>query len=59
MRYEDLTLLQRIGLKGFIENEKELAPLKAIWILWGFKKAVEYFLNEDISALTIQQPCQP
>lgn len=51
MKYQDLTLIQRIGLKGFIETDPALASIKAIWVLWGFKKAVEYFLNEDIGAL--------
>lgn len=53
MKYEDLTLMQKIGLKGFIDTLPELAPIKAVWILWGFKKAVEYFWDHDIHSLTI------
>lgn len=51
MKYEDLTLNQRIALKGFIETKPELQSYKLVWILWNFKMAVEYFLNDDINAL--------
>jgi hypothetical protein len=51
MTYEQLTIHQRIGLKGLIQTEERLSPLRLVWMLWGFKKAVEYFFNEDINEL--------
>jgi hypothetical protein len=51
MKYEDLTIEQRIALKGHIWNDPELKQIKLVWLLWNFKKAVEYFLNEDLNAL--------
>ena len=51
MKYEDLTIHQRIGLKGFIESDPNLVIYKAIWLLWNFKIAVEYFLNEDLNEI--------
>jgi hypothetical protein len=51
MTYEQLTIHQRIGLKGFIQTEESLSSLRLVWMLWGFKKAVEYFLNEDLNEL--------
>lgn len=54
MKYTDLSLNERIALKGFISRDPDLAPYKLIWILWDFKTAVEYFLNEDLNALRIK-----
>lgn len=51
MKYSDLTINQRISLKGYFESDKTLLPYKAIWMLWNFKIAVEYFLNGDINSL--------
>lgn len=62
MKYEDLTLHQRISLKGLFTSEKERRAigvtesesfncLRAIMRLWNFKIAVEYFLNEDVNLL--------
>ncbi len=51
MKYEQLTLMQRIGLKGEIKTNSALQSIKLIWIFWNFKKAVEFFLNEDINEL--------
>lgn len=53
MKYTDLTLMQRIHLKGFIQNDPQLAAYKSIWLLWGYVKAIEYFLNDDINQLTV------
>jgi len=54
MKYTDLTLHQRISLKGLFETDEKLVCYRAIVILWDFVKAVEYFLNDDISILRIQ-----
>jgi hypothetical protein len=51
MTYEQLTIHQRIGLKGFIQTKERLSALRLVWMLWGFKKTVEYFLNEDLNQL--------
>lgn len=51
MRYKDLTLHQRISLKGYFRTEKGLEQYNAVMALWGFVKAVEYFCNDDLSAL--------
>lgn len=53
MTYYDLTLDQRISLKGLFETDKELTPYRAIMVLWGFVKAIEYFFNDDINALPL------
>jgi hypothetical protein len=57
MKYEQLTIMQKIGLKGAIQTWPSLAHIKLIWVFWNFKIAVEYLLNEDINALasTINQ----
>jgi hypothetical protein len=47
MTYKDLTLMQRIGLKGMIEKLPELRPFKAVWLLWNFKVAVNAFLSDE------------
>jgi len=52
MKYSELTLDQRITLKGFFQTDKELSCYWAIMIFWDFVKAVEYFLNNDINILT-------
>lgn len=51
MKYTDLTLHQRISLKGEFEINPDLVIYKTIMILWDFVKAVEFFLNDDISVL--------
>lgn len=62
MKYENLTLHQRISLKGLFTSEKERRDIglkdqepyncfKAIMVLWNFKLAIEYFLNNDVSVL--------
>lgn len=60
MDYNDLTLHQKISLKGIFTSKKErrdlglkdeevsYSYLQAIWLLWDFKKAINYFLNGDI-----------
>lgn len=53
MKYEDLTLNQRIGLKGEFMANPDCQNYRLIWIFWDFKKAVEFFLNDDFSQLTI------
>lgn len=51
MKYTDLTLDQRISLKGLFFTDKDLVNYKAIFLLWNFILAVEYFLNDDINVL--------
>jgi len=51
MKYSELTLDQRISLKGEFEINPELGCYKAVMILWGFIEAVEFFLNDDLSVL--------
>ena len=53
MKYTDLTLDQRIGLKGVFKTDPEFSQYGVIMLMWGFVKAVEYFLNDDISILKI------
>lgn len=64
MNYYNLTIHQRISLKGLFHSEKErldigiknskaLDCMKGIMLLWGFKKAIEYYLTEDIGLLNI------
>jgi len=66
MKYEDLTLHQRISLKGLFTSEKERRDigltqtepfncLKALMLLWNFKIAIEYFLNNDINAIPLNR----
>jgi hypothetical protein len=51
MKYTDLTLHQRISLKGYIETNPELRSYALVMVLWGFVKAIEYFLNDDLNSL--------
>lgn len=50
-KYGDLTLHQRISLKGEIQTNPLLVQYKAIMWMYGFVIAVEYFLNHDLSVL--------
>jgi len=67
MKYTDLTLHQRISLKGIIAEKRERTflshkvkaddryqnrdnyfdALKALWLLFNFKFAVEFFFDRD------------
>lgn len=51
MKYTDLTLHQRISLKGEFQTNPKCKNYYAIMVLWGFIKAIEYFLNDDLSIL--------
>jgi len=53
MKYTDLTIHQRISLKGLFQTNEELKNYLLVWIVWGFVKAVEYFLNDDLEELYI------
>ena len=53
MKYTDLTIHQRISLKGHFLDDPACINYKAICMFWGFIKAVEYFLNDDLSQLDI------
>ena len=52
MKYTDLTIDQRISLKGYFQTDIQCQNYKLVWMFWGFIKAVEYFLNDDINELT-------
>ena len=51
MKYEDLTIHQRISLKGIFKTDPKLTQYSVIMLLWNFKTAIEFFLNEDINLL--------
>lgn len=51
MKYTDLTLNQRISLKGEFQTNPECVQYKAIMLLWNFVIAIEFFLNDDINIL--------
>ncbi len=53
MKYADLTLDQRITLKGLFQTDKHLARFYAVMILWNFIIAIELFLNNNPSILKI------
>lgn len=63
MKYNEITLHQRISLKGIFTSAKErrdigiLNPvpyehLNVVMKLWNFKIAIEYFLTDDINLLS-------
>ncbi len=47
MTYADLTVHQKIGLKGAFTNDPTWSSYGAIMLLWNFKVAIEYFLKDD------------
>lgn len=51
MKYNELTIHQKITLKGLFITDKELENYYLVWIVWGFVKAIKYFLNDDLKAL--------
>lgn len=51
MDYFDLTLDQRISLKGEFETNVECHCYRAIMVIWNFVKAVNYFLSDDVKPL--------
>lgn len=53
MKYTDLTIDQRIGLKGEFITNPHCKNYRLVWIMWDFVTAVEFFLNDDINALRI------
>ncbi len=53
MKYTDLTLDQRISLKGEFQVNPKCINYRMVMLLWGFIEAVEYFLNDDLSILTV------
>jgi len=52
MKYEELTLDQKISLKGVFMTNPAFAHYKKVMLFWGFVKTIEYFLNDDISFLS-------
>lgn len=53
MKYSDLTIHQRVSLKGMFMTDESLGNYRMVMIMWNFKLAVEFFLNDDISILNI------
>ena len=53
MKYNELTVDQKISLKGEFEKNPKCENYKVIMIMWNFVIAIEYFLNDDISILKI------
>lgn len=65
MKYEQLTIHQKISLKGIFTSKKERRDIgvrdsdeafngiHAIMILWNFKVAIEYYLTNDINKLSV------
>ena len=51
MKYKDLTIDQRISLKGEFQTNPILVNYKAIMLFWNFIIAVDYFLSDDITPL--------
>ena len=61
LTYSNLSLHQRINLKGMIYEERErkvlshkltknnqyFDRLKALWLVFNFRASVEFFLNEE------------
>jgi hypothetical protein len=53
MLYSELTLNQKISLKGYFKTEPSLSHYYAIMMLWNFVIAVNFFLSDDdLSLLT-------
>jgi hypothetical protein len=46
MKYEDLTLNQRILIKGMIDKDNDLQPFKAAWLVYDFRIAVNLLLDK-------------
>lgn len=51
MTYENLTLNQKISLKGEFQTNPKLNNYRAIMLLCDFVTAVNFFLKEDISII--------
>lgn len=50
-KYSDLSLDQKISLKGEFQTNPALVNYKAVMLLFGFISAVDYFLDDDIDKL--------
>ena len=51
MLYQDLTLDQKISLKGFFFTDETLYSYRIAMEFFVFKNAVDYFLTDDINVL--------
>lgn len=51
MNYNDLTINQKISLKGEMINNPLLHNYKVAMKFYGFRKAIQYFLDGDINKL--------
>lgn len=51
MNYEQLTINQKISLKGYFQTDRAMYRYGLVMMAFGFKKAIEYFLNDDLNAL--------
>ena len=52
MKYEDLNIHQKIGLKGFFISDPKMKQYRLIWVVFNFKKAINYFLTGNVEELT-------
>jgi len=50
-KYTDLTLNQRISLKGEIATNPKLGEYRVVSVMWGWVEAIEFFLTHDITIL--------
>lgn len=53
MTYKDLTIHQKIGLKGHFMDDPAYVNYKALMLLWNFRVAIEYFLTDDINVIPL------
>ena len=51
MDYTELSIHQKISLKGLFKTDPELSQYSAIMLLWNFKTAINFFLKNDINIL--------
>jgi len=49
--YTELSIHQKISLKGLFKTDPELSQYSAIMLLWNFKTAINFFLKNDINIL--------
>ena len=52
MSYQDLTLHQRISLKGYFQTEDYLDHYRISMLFFGFVDTVNWFLTGDINHIS-------
>lgn len=53
MTYDELSIHQKIGLKGVFMNDQDLEIYRMVMVVWNFKVAIEFFLTGDYSVIPI------